>query len=293
MYHILNIGSKQEAEEDDIQGKRAEIRRSEKAAKIEYGRFLYCAGKLMEKAQVYLPDVKVTWSGYDSEMSCDACEAKDIPSFLMAIRGNQGPYAYENIGALLILFCEKEGEKLVEEYEKKLKCQLRPRVMPVKRTGKKFKVKIDKELGQGSRSSVLDFRNTLATLFECRAIDFLFEDIRDGCIEMIYIVPSDLTDKLRNYSNLRAKQKEFKKAKILEIWLQRYTRTLLHNANIHGATLLHATKLHKSCIVYVGLYTSKWIVYNACGTWEFQCVFHEMFFLVPAYGALYQHRRGR
>ena len=86
----------------------------------------------MEKAQVYLPDVKVTWSGYDSEMSSDACEAKDIPSFLVAVRGNQGPYAYENIGALLILFCKKEGEELVAEYEKKLKCQLRPRVMPVK-----------------------------------------------------------------------------------------------------------------------------------------------------------------
>ena len=211
---------KREPEEDDFQGKRAEIRKSEKAVKIEYGRFLYRAGKLMEKRRVHLPDIKVTWSGYDSGMGRDACKATDIPSFLMAIRGNQGPYAYENIGGLLILFCDKEGEELVAEYEKKLKCQLHPRVMSVQRIGKRFKVKIDREFSQESKSGVLDFQNTLATLFECRTIDFILEDVHDGCIELLYVVPSELAEKLQNYCNLHVKQREFKDAKILELWLQ-------------------------------------------------------------------------
>ena len=142
----MHVELNQQPKKDDIQGQRAEIRQSEKAAKREYGEFLYRAAKLMEEREVRLPDMKVTWSGYDSEMSQDAREAKDIQSFLMAVRGNQGPYAYENIAALLILFCKKEGKKLVVEYEEKLKSKLQPRLMCVKREGKRFKVKIDREI---------------------------------------------------------------------------------------------------------------------------------------------------
>ena len=222
MQFKLRVELNQEPVEDNLQGRRAEIQQSEKAVKIEYGEFLCHAARLMEKKHVCLPDVKVTWSGYDSEMSPDACEAKDIRSFLMAVRGNQGPYAYENIAALLILFCKKEGKKLVAEYEAKLKSQLHPRVMPVKRKGKQFEVKIDRELGHESKSAALDFRNTLATLFECRATDFLLEDIRDGCIELIYVVPSELADNLQRYCNSHVRQRKFREAKIMEIWLQRY-----------------------------------------------------------------------
>lgn len=196
---------------------------SEKAAKIEYGRFIYRAGRLMEEQQVFLLDVKLTWSGYDSEMSRDAREAKDIRSFLVAIRGNQGPYSYEKISALLILFCGKEGEELVDEYQKKLKYNLRPRVMPIKRKGKRFRVKIDRELEQRSVSAGLDFRNTLATLFKCQANDFVLEDVHDGCIEFIYIVSYELAENLPTHCNLHANQREFKEHKILEIWLQRYS----------------------------------------------------------------------
>lgn len=217
---MLHPVSKQEAGAgvDNLQGKRAEIRKSEKAAKIEYGQFLYRTSKLLERKKVDLCDIKVTWSGYDSEMSRDACEARDIPSFLTAIRNNQGPYAYENISGLLILFCDKEGEELVMEYEKKLVKHLHPRVKPVERKGKRFKVKIDKEL---SRENELDFQNTLATLFECRADEFILEDVRDGCIELTYVIPAEWAGKLKRYCGLQEKWEEFKNAKILELWLER------------------------------------------------------------------------
>lgn len=218
MLHLLILVSKQEAEVDNLQGRRAEIRKSEKAAKIEYGQFLYRASKLMEKRKVDLRDVKVTWSGYDSEMSRDACEARDISSFLTAIRSNQGPYAYENISGLLILFCDEEGKQLVTEYEKKLVKHLQPRVKPVERRGKRFKVKIDREF---SRENELDFQNTLATLFECRAVEFILEDVHDGCIELTYVIPAELAGKLKRYCGLQEKWEEFKNAKILELWLER------------------------------------------------------------------------
>ena len=175
----------------------------------------------MEKKRVALSDVKLTWSGFENDMSREACEAKDIPSFLVAVRGNQGPYAYDKIAGLLTEFCDKEGNELVAEYEKKLKRQLRPRVMPVRQTGKRFRVKVDRELRQERDTEILDFRSTLAALFECTAVNFLLEDVRDGCIQLTYIIPSTLAEKLRE-SNLRVRHREFKQAKILELWLERY-----------------------------------------------------------------------
>ena len=190
--------------------------KSEKDARIEYGRFIFRACKLMEEKQVYLPDVKLTWSAYDSEMSDEACQAKDIKTFLMAIRENQGPYAYENISGLLTLFCNHEGEELVAEYEKKLKGKLLKRVSPVKRVGKRFKVKIDKEL---SRENIFNFINTLAKLFDCEPTEFILEDIRDRCIELTYIISAELAEHIQIQERLL--HDKFKDLHITTIWIER------------------------------------------------------------------------
>ena len=215
-YYTYFVEPLKESEEDEFQGKKAEIMKSEKDARIEYGQFVFRACKLMEEKQVYLPDVKLTWSGYDSEMSDEACQAKDIKTFLMAIRENQGPYAYENISGLLTLFCDHEGEELVAEYEKKLKGKLLKRVSPVKRVGKRFKVKIDKEL---NRENIFNFRNTLATLFDCEATEFILEDIRDGCIELTYIIPVKLAAHIRKQEKFI--HDRFKDLHITTLWIER------------------------------------------------------------------------
>ena len=207
-----------EMEVDNLQAKRATLRKSERAIKIEYGRFLCSASKLMEEKKVKLADVKVTWSGYDSEMSREACEAKDISSFLMAIRRSQGPYTYENIADLLKLLCNDEGEKLASEYEEKLKSKLRERVQPVCQTGKKFKVKIDKEL---SREDILDFRITLATLFNCKPEEFILEDVHEGCTELIYVIPSDIAEEIQKCIESK-EEEDFRHDNIVELWIERY-----------------------------------------------------------------------
>ena len=157
--------------------KKAEIRDSEKAVKIEFGKLLISASNLMETTLVDLNDVKLTSSAFEEEMSDEAYLASDIPSFLLALRENQGPYAYGNLKSLLILFCGEEGKKLVAEYEEKLKGLLGPRVIRTQRNGKKFIVEVDGRLDQ---TKELDFRNTLAKLFECSPKDFVLEDIGPG-----------------------------------------------------------------------------------------------------------------
>ena len=196
-------------------GKKAEIRHFEEKAKREFGDFLHHTCELMMKMKVDLPRVKVIYSGYEGEMSEEVYRATDIPSFLLALHRKQGPYAYEKLSALLISFCGEEGKKLVAEYEENLKSQLRPRVIPTQRKGKRFIVKVDGEL---THTNELDFRNTLAKLFKCTPNDFLLEDIRTGCVEFIYIVPSEVAGNIQACISVCVN--DFKKAKILLLTLE-------------------------------------------------------------------------
>ena len=204
-----------EIEDDDYMDKKAEICGFEEKVRQEFGQFLHRANNLMKKMQVDLADVKVTWSGYEEEMSDEACQATDIPSFLLALRGKQGPYAYGKLSALLISFCGEEGNKLVAEYEEKLKCQLRPRVIPTQRNGKKFIVEVDGRLDQ---TKELAFRNTLARLFKCKLKDFLLEDIHQGSTILTYIIPTEVAESIQ--AHIAVSGEGFKNAKILQLTLE-------------------------------------------------------------------------
>ena len=220
-----------EIEDDDYMGKKAEIRGFEKKAQREFGDFLGHATELMMKMEVRLPTVKVTWSGYEGEMSEEARQATDIPTFLLALslRGCVGPYAYESISGLLISFCHDEGEKLVAEYEEKLECQLRPRVIPTQRNGKRFLVEVDGRLDQ---TKELDFRNTLAKLFKCLPKDFILEDIQPGSTILTYIIPAEVAESIQ--AHIAVSVEEFKNAKILQLTLEGYAVCVLRYIKIQG-----------------------------------------------------------
>ena len=131
-------------------------------------------GELSIRVSKRSPKVKLAWQGFDNEMSDEARQARDIPSFLLAaLRENQGPYAYWYLSRLLILLCGEEGEKIVAVYEEKLKCLLHPRVIPTQRNGK-FIVEV---YGRLEETKEVNFRNTLAKLFKCSPRDFILEDI--------------------------------------------------------------------------------------------------------------------
>ena len=75
-------------------GKKAVLRNLEETANTEFGELSIRASNLMEKMRVDLCKVKLAWQGFDKEMSDEAHQASDIPSFLLAaLRKNQGPYA--------------------------------------------------------------------------------------------------------------------------------------------------------------------------------------------------------
>ena len=197
-------------------GKIAEILDSEENITREFAEFSRRASDLMEKKKVRLPKVKLTWKEYkEGEMSEEANKARDITSFLAALSGSHGRYAYRNLSALLVSFCGKKGKKLVAEYEQKLKLHLQPRVIPTQQDGKRFVVKVD---GKLDRTNELDFRITLAKLFKCKPQDFILEDIRTGSTELTYIIPAEVADSIR--ACIGVCEEDFKNAKILQLTLE-------------------------------------------------------------------------
>ena len=196
-------------------GKQADLLNSEENAIREFAEFSCRASDLMEKKKVRLSKVKLTWKGYNKgEISDEASKASDITSFLDAISGTQGPYAYRNLSALLIFFCGKKGKELVAEYEQKLKLQLQPRVTPTEQDGKRFVVKVDGKLDKNSEK---EFRITLAKLFKCTTSDFTLEDIRTGCTELTYIIPFD---SIHILTCIGVCVEDLKNAKILQLTLE-------------------------------------------------------------------------
>lgn len=201
-------------EDNKYRGKQAAIQDSEENARRKFGRFLLRASQLMEKEQVDLPSLKLTWNGYKGKISEEACRAGEIKSFLMVISKSQGPYAYRDLSDLLTLFCEGSRE-IVAEYEEELKQLLDGRVTPIRVNGMKFKVKVDRELSETNES---DFRITLAKLFKCTTEDFLLEDIRSGCTELTYIISSKFGESLQTH--IAVSVEDFKNAKILQLTLE-------------------------------------------------------------------------
>ena len=183
----------------------------EEDAKRHYGNFLLDATELLENKNVKLERIKLLWLCNGGEMSSEANKAESIISFLIAICGTQGPYNYGNLLSLLNKLCGDEGKVLVANYEEVLTCKLNPRLIPV---GKKFQVKIDTKL---IKDVILYFHKTLAKLFKCEPKEFILRDVSDGCIELIYIISSDIAEKIVH----NIQDEDFEHAKIVEIWIER------------------------------------------------------------------------
>ena len=202
--------------DQEDRGKIAEILDSEENITREFAEFSRRASDLMEEMEVQLPKVKLTWKVYkNGEMSEEASKASDITSFLAALSGSHGPYAYRNLSALLVSFCDEKGKELVAEYEQKLKLHLYPRVIPTQQDGKRFIVKVD---GKLDRTNELNFRITLGKLFKCSPKDFILEDIRPGSTKLTYIIPAEVAESVQ--ACIGVCEEDFKNAKILQLTLE-------------------------------------------------------------------------
>ena len=84
----------------------------------------------------------------------------------------------------------------MESYEGKLKHNVKQRVktQEVPKEASNFIVKLNRI---SSDQDIVNFRNTLAKVLKRDTCEFVLKHVRKGCIELVYIIPSDLYESIR------------------------------------------------------------------------------------------------
>ena len=131
------------------------------------------------------------------DLPCDIREANSIESLVEAIQKNQTWYNYGILEYFATQFGGKEGEKLVKSYEGRLKHNVKQRVktQEVPKEASKLVVKLN--WINYTDQDIVNFRNMLAKVLKRDTHEFVLKDVRKGCVELVYIIPSDLCESIR------------------------------------------------------------------------------------------------
>ena len=176
---------------------RCQTDKLDKEAQMNYARFAIEVTELLTKRKISVDRLILAWSYLHEEVPRAVCEAKDITSFVQALRRHQTWFNYGGLGYLATQFGGKEGERLVKLYEGQLGHNVKQRIktqvpkeastLTMKLNWKKYN---DKDL--------VEFRNMLARVLKHGPHEFVLKSVREGCIELVYIIPSDLCESIRS-----------------------------------------------------------------------------------------------
>lgn len=131
------------------------------------------------------------------DLPCDICEANSIESLVQALQKYQTWYNYGILEFFATNFGEKEGEKLVKSYEARLKHNVERRVktQEVPKEASKLVVKLN--WINYVEQDIVNLRNMLAKVLKRDTREFVLKHVGKGCVELVYIIPSDLCESIR------------------------------------------------------------------------------------------------
>ena len=171
----------------------------DKEARKWYARFVIEVTELLQQRGISV-DALILACSYLNEgddLPCDIREASSIGSLVEAIRNNQTWYNYGIFEFFATYFGEKEGEELVESYEGQLKHNMEQRVKTLEVPKEASKLVVKLKWKNYSEQDIVNFRNTLAKVLKRDACEFVLKHVRKGCVELVYIIPSDLCESIR------------------------------------------------------------------------------------------------
>ena len=131
------------------------------------------------------------------DLPCDIREANSVESLVQALQKDQTWYNYGILEFFATYFGEKEGEKLVESYESQLKHNVEQRVKTRKVPKEASKLVVKLNWKNYTDQDIVNFRNMLATVLKRDTREFVLKLVGKGCIELVYIIPSDLCESIR------------------------------------------------------------------------------------------------
>ena len=131
------------------------------------------------------------------DLPCDIREANSIESLVQALQKNQTWYNYGILEYFATYFGKKKGEKLVKSYEGRLKHNVKQRVktQEVPKEASNLVVKLERE--KYSKQDIVNLRNMLAKVSKRDTREFVLKDVKEGCVELVYIIPSDICESIR------------------------------------------------------------------------------------------------
>ena len=156
--------------------------------------------ELFRQQKIDVDDLILAWSYLDenNEVPRDIREAKDITSFVQALRQHQTWFNYGGLGYLAMHFGGKEGERLVKSYEGQLGHNVKQRIKIQKVPKEASTLMMKFNWKKYNDQDLVNFRNMLAKVLKCGPHEFVLKSVREGCVELIYIIPSDLCESIRS-----------------------------------------------------------------------------------------------
>ena len=178
---------------------KCETDKLDKEARGYYASFVIKVTELLQQRGIDVDLLILACSCLDKgdNLPCDIREANSIASLVRAIQKNQTWYNYGILEFFATNFGEKEGEELVESYEGKLKHNVKQRVktQEVPKEASKLVVKLD--WINYVEQDIVNLRNMLAKVLKRDTREFVLKHVGKGCVELVYIIPSDLCESIR------------------------------------------------------------------------------------------------
>ena len=178
---------------------KCETDKLDKEVLVDYARFVVEVTKLLQQRRIDVEVLILACSCLNEgdDLPCDIRKASSIRSLAEAIQKNQTWYNYWIFEFFATYFGEKEGEKLVTSYEGQLKHNVEQRIktQEVPKEASNLVVKLERE--KYSEQDIVNIRNMLAKVLKRDTREFVLKDVKEGCVELVYIIPSDLCESIR------------------------------------------------------------------------------------------------
>ena len=170
----------------------------DKEAQMNYACFAIKVTELLTKRKISVDRLILAWSYLDEEVPRAVREAKDITSFVQALRQHQTWFNYGGLGYLAMHFGGKEGERLVKFYEGQLGHNVKQRIKTQKVPKEASTLIMKLNWKKYNDQDLVNFRNMLADVLKRGPQEFVLKSVREGCVELVYIIPSDLFESIRS-----------------------------------------------------------------------------------------------
>jgi len=159
----------------------------------EYAKFMRDLLQLFTKMSVPTDDVLLSFSCLedDQNISIDMRSSSNMKSFMQALSKTQSWYNFGTTARLACMHGESEGERLVEEYEKKLKVHLLKRIkLPAAHKAERIVIKFNEKREKFTEEKIIKFRRIVSRVLTLETKEFVFVSVEDGCVQLTFLFPS-------------------------------------------------------------------------------------------------------